>query len=71
MARQLDMLEKPPIMALVRAAVADEREACAKVTELRSTVFGGEPTTPNERQLAEHIAAHIRARGKECEKGHL
>ena len=37
------------------------REECARQAELRSTVFGGEPTTANEQQLAEHIASAIRS----------
>ena len=43
-------------------AVAAEREACAKVAELRM-MFGGEPPDAHHRMVIEHIAAAIRSRG--------
>lgn len=39
----------------------DMREEAAKCAELRAYVFGGEPTTENERQIVEHIIAAVRA----------
>lgn len=36
-------------------------EEAAKIADLRARVFGGEPTTRNEQQIVEHIAAAIRA----------
>ena len=48
----------------IDAAVGVEREACAQMVDLRATIFGGEPTTPNERMIVEHIAAAIRARSE-------
>lgn len=50
------------IEALILRERAEEREACARCADLRAGVFGGEPTTPNEQMLAEHIAAAIRTR---------
>jgi hypothetical protein len=36
-------------------------EDAASQAELRAKVFGGEPTTRNEQQIVEHIAAAIRS----------
>ena len=35
-------------------------EEAAKQADLRERVFGGEPTTSNEQQIVQHIAAAIR-----------
>jgi hypothetical protein len=47
------------IEALIKLAIAKEREACAKVCEqIDTAAFGGERPTPND------CAAAIRARGE-------
>ena len=48
------------IEAALIEAVREERERCAKIAELRMNVFGGEPTTMNERLIVKMIADAIR-----------
>jgi hypothetical protein len=46
---------------ILRRARDQAFEEAAKAAELRMRVFGGEPTTDNERLIVEHIVAAIRA----------
>lgn len=48
-------------LATLRAGRDGIKSACLKTVKLRSTLFGGEPLTANEKQIVEHIAAAIRA----------
>lgn len=61
-----EVLKVDALRAIERALSSPDRfaeglEAAAKQADLRRDVFGGEPTTANERLIVEHIAAAIRA----------
>lgn len=49
------------IAAALRKAKKEGMEEAAKIAQLRALVFGGEPTTDNERLIVEHIVQAIRA----------
>lgn len=56
----LDALETSTEAARIEGAKV-MRERCAKVAELRMDVFGGEPTTMNERLIVRTLANAIKA----------